>query len=414
MKELTIIIPFLNEGVEPVNTINSINETSDIEFINIILIDDGSDELFDINLIKNFKNVQYIKNNNREGTGYCINYALNFVETPYVLIIDAHMRFLNDNCSEKIVNTLKNNDKTLICTKSFAIDEDNKHEWDINKNIADVKGQHNGAYLIPYYRMDDGFVVLFDARWKDLELDKGEIYDIHSVMGACYASSTEWLKYIKSTKGLKMWGSIEETLSLKTWLAGGSVKLLTTTGIGHIYRKDKPPYTTNYDYVLFNKLWLVYTLFDDSIVYKLFNLIRDDDRYKNAFELLNKNIIEAKIDREYYKSIFINDHIFLKKIGIDIYDERFSNIINIKNNIIDINNELDIFTKSLDEYNKQLSELDNLKINQQNKNTIKQHILKHDIPNIKNRIKNINNKKTELENKLKSLLPTKSVFGFDV
>ena len=46
MNELTVIIPFLNEGEEIYNTVKNLRETAGDE-INIILINDASEDKYD-------------------------------------------------------------------------------------------------------------------------------------------------------------------------------------------------------------------------------------------------------------------------------------------------------------------------------------------------------------------------------
>ena len=324
MKKITFIIPFLNEGEEPINTINSLYKTSNKDLYNIILIDDGSTDNQNQHIFDNYDNVLYIKNEERKGTGYSINMSLDYIKTPYLMILDAHMRFLNDGWLDKIINELENDDKLLLCCNSIALNDDNKHEWDINKSLNELVIHHYGANLILFYKFSN-HIYLFDPRWNKIDnddnIDKNTI-DVHCVMGACYAMSTKWAKYIKSTKELLMWGSIEESLSLKTWLAGGKVKLLKTVGIGHVYKKPGyKKYESKIDQLYYNKLLLLYTLFDDNMVYELFKHIKYDDRYKNAIKILNENILELKKDREYYKSIFKKDINFLEHIGMntDLY-----------------------------------------------------------------------------------------------
>ena len=58
-KKLTIIIPTLNEGTEPVKTIESIHETVPDNLIDIIIIDDASDDM--LTGLDKFSNVRYVK-----------------------------------------------------------------------------------------------------------------------------------------------------------------------------------------------------------------------------------------------------------------------------------------------------------------------------------------------------------------
>jgi glycosyltransferase involved in cell wall biosynthesis len=416
MNRLSIIIPFLNEGDEPINTLNNILSTADGSMLDIVMIDDASTDFLDGNRFKNYSNVTYIRNNKRMGIGYCQYLALNHIASPNVFMIDAHMRFLNDGWVDKIVAELDKDGSMLMCIKSLAVDRDKKDEWDINADINSIVGHHTGANLIPYYHLSDGFVVLFDPRWKELDSNGGDIYNVPCVMGACYAAKADWLRYIRGTDGLTMWGSNEEYLSLKTWLAGGSVRLLTTTGVGHIYRNGVIPYTTDYNYVLYNKLFMVYVLFDDTVVYKLFSMVRGDIRYARAFEMLAENIIEAKQHREYYKSIFVRDYNFLKTIGIDLDDSVYDKIVGMKEQIFELEKERDMVMNTLEKYEILLSELTNT--NPENLpeyivNNMIRRITVEDMPNNQKRVNNVIESIKRIQEDIYKLVP-RSVFGFDV
>ncbi|MFA5586823.1 MAG: glycosyltransferase [Saccharofermentanales bacterium] len=384
MRKITFIIPFLNEGEEPINTINSLYETSDKNLYNIILINDGSNDIEYSNIFDKYDNVLYIKNENRKGIGYSINMSLDYIETPYMMILDAHMRFLNDGWLDRIINELEKNDKLLLCTNSIALNNNNKDNWDINKPLSQLVTEYHNTTLFLYYIISNE-IFLFDTRWNKIENDDNNIVDTHCVMGACYAMSTNWAKHIKSTKGLLMWGSIEESLSLKTWLSGGCVKLLKTVGIGHVYRlKDEPKYEPKPDHVYYNKLLLLYTLFDDDIIYNIFKYIKNDERYKNAIIMLNENIIELKKDKEYYKNIFKRDINFLEKINMNTDIYHIQNQNEYLEEIESIKEEIIISKNTVNDYITQINDIElNEKLTIEQKKSLKNLIENRDIPKLK-------------------------------
>lgn len=76
--KLTILIPFLNEGKEVENTIESIVSTSKDE-LDIILINDASDYR---SLLEKY-DVTYIENEQRKGVSTCRNIGVKRCKTPF-------------------------------------------------------------------------------------------------------------------------------------------------------------------------------------------------------------------------------------------------------------------------------------------------------------------------------------------
>lgn len=84
-KKLTVIIPFLNEKYEVENTLQSIrlHSTDDIE---IILINDASDDGFDYRCIAEKYGAKYIENPNRLGVAASRDLGVKLCQTPYFFV----------------------------------------------------------------------------------------------------------------------------------------------------------------------------------------------------------------------------------------------------------------------------------------------------------------------------------------
>jgi len=355
MKKLSIIMPFLNEQHEPIDTIESIYSTTSSRDFEILAIDDNSTDNQDPDRFLRFNEVIYIKNNERQGVDGCRNIGINRASSPNILIIDAHMRFKNDNWLNKIVNALDENPQTIFCSICLGVNVDT-----FDPNTSHDPSLHRGGgvdiklFNIPKNLHNEREII--QLKWKRPN-DTVEIYDIPCVMGANYFAKKDWLLYLRAFDGLRFWGSSEEYISLKSWLAGGNVKLLTSVSIGHIFRgasKFKSPYSTDSNYVLYNKLLLAYTLFDENLSYELISFVLEDNKYNRAYDLLNENINELQILKNYYKSIFIRDDQYLIDNNIIMYNkESVLNILMIKNI-----NEIKEHNKNIqDKYKKMLNDL---------------------------------------------------------
>jgi glycosyltransferase involved in cell wall biosynthesis len=110
--ELTVIIPFLNEGVEVENTLRSIRDTSGYS-VDILIINDCSSDDFDYEKIALQFGAFYHYNDERLGVAASRDLGVELSQTPYFLLLDAHMRFYRGGWVDRIVNELKINEQLL-------------------------------------------------------------------------------------------------------------------------------------------------------------------------------------------------------------------------------------------------------------------------------------------------------------
>ncbi len=288
-------MPFLNEENEPANTVKSIYETCDPAKINIVAIDDGSTK--SLTKFDEFPEVQVIRNQKRLGKANCLNNALELIVTPHMLIIDGHMRFKNDGWLDKINSLLEKEPSTFFCTTSMQLAHD---QMDITK--ASVK--YFGAdilFIDPSQKQSILAAQILEPKWTNEKADN--LYEIQCILGANYAVNVNWYKRIKGMSGLEKWGGEEVFMSLKTWLAGGKCKLIKDIEIGHMYRSSAP-YITQKHHLYYNKMWICFSLFDDSLTNLLLSKLPINHEYYLARKNINKNWSILLETRKYYKSIF--------------------------------------------------------------------------------------------------------------
>lgn len=294
-EKLTIIIPFLNEGIEVRNTLSSLVAHCS-QNINIILINDASDDNYDYNLVAQEFNTLYIHNKKRLGVAASRDLGVDLCQTPYFLFLDAHMRFYNNAWSNIIIKELQQNDRALLCCQTKVLRKENE-----NTKEEDMENLAFGANL--HINEDDK---ILQAEWKYEEYyPEKEIEAIPCILGAAYAASKRYWKYLKGLKGLQQYGSDEVYISLKTWLEGGQCLLLKNIVIGHIYRKA-PPYTLDTVYTVYNKLWIAELLLTEPTKDRTLILLQNQykDLYHEAYLLLKTNQKEIKKLKKYYQKIF--------------------------------------------------------------------------------------------------------------
>ena len=294
-KLITIVMPFLNEGEEPRKTIESIYETAPSNLLTIIAIDDASDEppkVFDA-----FDDVRYIRNEHRIGSAGCKHSGAMQAETPYVFIIDAHMRFKQDNWCLKLIDALEREPQTAFCTTCLGLSEG-------SMNLHLFRGKYYGATLAIVDETatpDRPARDILEPKWAKKQ--KKTVYEIPCLLGANYAFSSDWFRTIRGLDGLQIWGTEEPFMSLKTWLAGGKCKIITDIEIGHKFR-DHAPYRTPVYHLVYNKIFVCKTILPADLGEKLIGYLPQDDTFRHAMEEIEKNAAFIEESRSYYRRLF--------------------------------------------------------------------------------------------------------------
>lgn len=299
---ISIIIPVLNDNKELNATIESIRATSPAD-IEIIVIDDNSDIPAKVSDSK----IKIIRVDQRRGVGSTRWLGARYATKQYLLFIDSHMRFDNNWYKNAIEHLTSNPRNVVWCATCLGLEEG-------NMDLRYYRGSYNGARLLFYDKSENQ---VFEGKWIP-DRENEDDYEISCMMGACYFFHKEWFFHIKGTSSLKMWGSDEPLLSLKTYLAGGSVKLMKSVRIGHKFRSSSP-YTTEVPYILYNKLRSMYTLLPTDLYNQLSSKIPDDSNKQKALEMFGRDILEINNEKNYYNSIFSKDiNWFIKKFDIKL------------------------------------------------------------------------------------------------
>jgi polypeptide N-acetylgalactosaminyltransferase len=285
---ISVIITSLNEKNDILNkTIKSIKETCNNQ-AEIIVIDDCSDH----NIKLDYNDVFSIRNSERLGVAKSRDKGVKLAKNPYIFITDAHMIFKN-GWYENVLKSLIDKPKSLYCGTCLGLSEE-KFEL---KNCA---GKYTGARLF-FYETNE----FLDGKWTSGNgINKD--YEISCIMGACYFMHRSWYDYIKGLEDLTAWGSDEPCLSIKTWLAGGEVRINEEVVVGHMFR-HAAPYCTEIRKILYNKIRMIESFFPSEIANKLYTKMETDPLFMDAIALIQSDKEEIFRYKEYYKSIFVKD-----------------------------------------------------------------------------------------------------------
>ena len=239
-----MIITFKNEGDEVAKTCQSARETAG-DKIDIIVLNDASDDGFDYEESLKPYNVEYHYSSERLGTSRGREKCLEYCKTPYFIIMDGHCRFMTEDWCDKAIAVMdKGEDCVYCCACSYFSDE----------GITSTKGL--GAYY------DYSANQPLNCIWNIKKLSDEE-FEVPCIFGANYLCSMEWWKKIDGLKGLKLYGRDEPFLSRKSIMMGGKVKLIPQIWTLHKTRKNGFPYKVNWSECIYNDLAMIYILWPE-------------------------------------------------------------------------------------------------------------------------------------------------------
>jgi glycosyltransferase involved in cell wall biosynthesis len=295
-KQISIIMPFLNEGNWPYRTIQSIYDTADSNLFEIIAINENRKDNYDFS---KYPEVKYIVNPERKGVDASRQLGAELSTTSKLLILDAHMlMYPNTNWLNKVIDCIEREPTTAWCFTCCGLG------YGVNDINVPPKGKYYGADLRMYTEKEKNRPCrnIIEPIWRRVSHPAIE-EKVQVILGANYAFSKDWYMRIGGLKGLKSWGSSEPFLSIKSHLSGGSCKVRTDVEIGHHFR-DNAPYTTEISPLVFNKILMLKTIFPKEIEEKYMEYLPKDHNFKRAMEMIEKEKGDIEFYKNYYQSIF--------------------------------------------------------------------------------------------------------------
>jgi glycosyltransferase involved in cell wall biosynthesis len=313
MNELTVIIPFLNEGVEIENTLHNIRETVG-NTVDVLLINDCSTDEYDYKKVALRYAVQYYKNEERKGVAASRDWGISKITTPYFLLLDGHMRFFQNNWVHEILDAVKNDERAIYCCRC--------------KDLAlNTQNQTNGGYAAYIHLFEIEKRNILTLVWlKDYDFpDKRSIVDVPCILGASYVANKEYWQYLNGLTGLRYYGCDEQYISLKAWMEGGKCRLIKTVEIGHWFRTVAPYKMLQTDFY-YNKLLIINTLLPEELQKKMIRAMKAMNyaEYIRAKNELTQRKEEIMFLKDYYTKILkagfdnfmnINEHFRLKHLS---------------------------------------------------------------------------------------------------
>jgi glycosyltransferase involved in cell wall biosynthesis len=290
---LSIIITALNESNIVLNkTINSILETTTNDEIEIIVIDDCSDIPV---VIERKERVILERNGFRVGVAQSRHMGATLASKKWLLLTDAHMIFKPDWYRNFIEHQKNATENTIYNGTCLGLWEDSP----LNNRPLDELPHYHGANLELYYKEENQ---ILEAKWAKGPKEDNN-YEISCLMGAIYFIQKKFFFKIRGLSDLKMWGSDEPCLSLKTLLCGGQIRQLKDVKVAHLFRANAP-YVTYNKYLIYNKIRMCRTLLPDSMGDFLIDKMEKNNDFSEAQKLIMQEDRFIQEYKNYYKSIF--------------------------------------------------------------------------------------------------------------
>ena len=291
---ISIVMTVRNDQDEANKTIQSVRETAG-DRVEIVVIDDGSD----VPLVLSDGNVTFYRVHGRCGVGPARHLGATLATRPWLLIIDAHMRF-EPGWLEIAESRIKDAGNTLYCGTCLGLDRG-------NMEIKRPNSTYSGA-SIRFVGPDEktGKMQFLEAKWLRGKIEDNE--EIPCVLGACYFIPRSFFFQIGGLRMLSGWGNDEEFLSLKAWMAGGSVRLLKPVRIGHQFR-TATTYTTKTAALLRNKVMIATTLFPEAAARRFVELMNLHTQPLGEMQLALKIVKDEQphieCERAMYQAVFV-------------------------------------------------------------------------------------------------------------
>lgn len=248
-----------------------------------------------------------IRNSRRCGVGPSRHVGVLSSSGRMILIVDSHMRF-TPGWYEALVTRLTGRDDTLICCTCLGLDANN---MDPDKPKAVY---HGGTINVlgPDRNARNGRTQVLEAVWERGPAPEDDA-EIPCCLGACYAMHRDWFLKIAPLHNLRSYGEDELMLSVKSWLAGGSVRLHKGVRIGHRFRldKEKSPFLVPREDLLFNKLFAIYTLLPPKLADVLVAALRKNSGFGLSRRNADANWSVIEVERAYNRTIFTRDFLWL-------------------------------------------------------------------------------------------------------
>lgn len=335
--DVSVIIPQRNEP-RLRETVERVAETAQCE-CEIIVVNDGAQDV--PTTVQRLARV-VTPWDKPVGLQMCRDYGIGHAQAETVVLLDAHMQFRDGSgWLEMLVDWSMSHDNGIGCAIcegvcadrwQMAFDCDHCKEQADNLERLGAKrpappSLRYGARLLwtekSLAQTGREEYKIFPSKWHDRPGSAPGI--VQSVLGGCYVMSRAWYLHglCRPWRGMRAWGTSEQTLSIVNWLCGGFCECLPVA-VGHWFRKpDQVPYSSasgepgGYEHqigIWFNRWRLLYVLpMADSLRSELLDWLAENHVRSGIESKVRKWLC---MDDQSYK---LKDHLSRQKRRMEDY-----------------------------------------------------------------------------------------------
>jgi len=297
-------------------------ENATCEFI---LVNDGSvnpnGSLMDIRQTSYTVEVlcKVIDNPGNFGVGYSFDRGVSEAQGDIVILTACDIFPKGDNWLKDVIDAVQSHPNEIGCCTTLGLSPDNLDMKHPNKLYygAELLWTYEGykeEWKSKLLRSDGHYNSILNGQWNDT-FKSWEPYKISCLMGGFYFCTKEF--YVRMHgfdtykgdrfRGHMKWGHLEPMLSLKAEMYGEGIRLYPEIEVGHIFNR-KVDGARSGEYQYWNKLWMAYTMLEESFRDELRDYLTPNLYYNIAQHWIrqHKHVINETRQRNIREARLIN------------------------------------------------------------------------------------------------------------
>jgi len=270
---LSVIIPFKNEGDLLSKVLEHLLESSDTECDNfeIIVVNDGSTQSngrFQPLDGIDHPSVRVLNFSQSFGVGASFDRGVESAKGENIILMGCDI-FPQKGWYTKVLNAINSRPNSIGC--AVCVGDKPPHKKFYGADMLFTMGNDDLPPESKLRERKGGYTSLFKGKWA--EKKSNEPYDISCLMGAMYFTTKSWYQtiggfdteYKNKYCGHRVWGSLEPMISLKSWLCGGGCYLVPTLEATHFFNRVDPSHrgekgARSAEWMFWNQLWILETM----------------------------------------------------------------------------------------------------------------------------------------------------------
>lgn len=295
---ISICIPCKDNQQSLNRTIRSIRETATDEH-EIVVCDDGSDPPLKADC-------KIVRHKNTVGVGAAIDTAVANSSYPIVAISGDDIVHKGKGWMSKCAVSSMLEPEAIFCSVTKGYNPDSEEFAERSRYGASLilKADIDDIPKSKRFMYPNDWKMLYRSKWNHEPKE-----EVSTLLGALYIVQRKWYNHLRGFEMHRHWGTLDSYLAMKSWLAGGSCKLMDDVVTGHVFKISGA--RRPMDWFYYNKALVTRTLFPD-MEDELLGYMSDRRMVQVGLDLLNSYKDKSYELAYYFKDIFVRDHGWLK------------------------------------------------------------------------------------------------------